>query len=125
MPHVVPVYAALLALLFFALAIRTIALRGRYRVALGDGDEPLLRRAMRAHANFAEYVPLCLILLLSLEIRGADARVLHSLCMALLAGRCLHAIAFTREVEPPKVRQVAMALTFGAMLAAAALLISP
>ncbi|MEN9842262.1 MAG: hypothetical protein RLZZ612_91 [Pseudomonadota bacterium] len=34
------------------------------RVAVGDGGHPELLRAMRVHANFAEYVPLSLGLIL-------------------------------------------------------------
>ena len=62
MIHLAP-YAALLALLFVALSWRTIGLRRRYCVAVGDGGQPELLRAMRVHANFAEYVPLALLLI--------------------------------------------------------------
>ena len=124
MPRIVPLYAAILALLFFGLSLRTILLRTRYRVAIGDGDAPLLRRAMRCHANFAEYVPLCLLLFYFLEVYGAAAPLLHVLCGALVVGRVLHAVAVGRDPEPRFVRQVAMALTFGPLLTAAALLIA-
>ena len=61
--HIVPAYAALLALFFVALSIRTLRLRRELRIAVGDGGNPAMLRAMRVHANFAEYVPLGLILL--------------------------------------------------------------
>nr|WP_265324035.1 MAPEG family protein [Aeromonas veronii] len=54
---ILPVYAALLALLFVLLSIRTIRTRHSRKVALGHGDDPAMLRAMRVHANFAEYVP--------------------------------------------------------------------
>lgn len=54
MPLVAP-YAAVLGLLFAALSVRTLLLRRRLRVALGDGGDERLLRAMRVHANFAEY----------------------------------------------------------------------
>ena len=52
-------YAGVLAILFFALSIRVVAVRGR--VSLGDGGDPMVLRRMRGHANFAEYVPLILL----------------------------------------------------------------
>jgi len=54
---IVPIYAALLALLFVLLSVRTIRTRRRQGVALGHGDDPAMLRVMRVHANFAEYVP--------------------------------------------------------------------
>ncbi len=60
---ILPVYAALLALLFVLLSIRTIRTRHSRKVALGHGDDPAMLRAMRVHANFAEYVPLALLLI--------------------------------------------------------------
>ena len=50
-------YSALLALLFCALSLRTLLLRRKLRVAVGDAGNLQLLRAMRVHANFAEYVP--------------------------------------------------------------------
>jgi uncharacterized membrane protein YecN with MAPEG domain len=50
MPPVTPFYAALLAFLFFALSLRTLRLRRRLKIAIGDsGDESMLR-AMRVPA---------------------------------------------------------------------------
>ena len=53
MMTVTPVYAAVPGLIFLALSIRTISMRRRHRVAVGDGGNAELRRAMRVHANFA------------------------------------------------------------------------
>jgi uncharacterized protein len=41
---ILPVYAALLALLFVLLSIRTIRTRHRQGVALGHGDDPAMLR---------------------------------------------------------------------------------
>ena len=59
---IVFLYAALLAVIFVALSVRTLLLRRRLGIAIGDGDDPRMLRAMRAHANFAEYVPFSLLL---------------------------------------------------------------
>jgi uncharacterized membrane protein YecN with MAPEG domain len=64
-------YAALLALLFIALSVRTVRLRATLKIALGDGGNERLLRANRVHGNFAEYVPITLLVSLLLEIGGA------------------------------------------------------
>jgi hypothetical protein len=61
--HIVPLYAALLAILFVALSVRTLGLRRSLGIGLGDAGNEQMLRAMRVHSNFAEYVPLSLILL--------------------------------------------------------------
>lgn len=88
-----PGYAALLGMIFVILSLRTIRLRlrRRHRVAVGNGDNAELRRAMRVHANFAEYYPLALLLLYLVEHDGAEMPLVHALGCALLAGRLLHA----------------------------------
>jgi uncharacterized membrane protein YecN with MAPEG domain len=118
---VTPLYAGLLALLFVALSIRVIAVRRSAGVALGDGDRSDVRRRMRVHGNFAEYVPLALLLLALAEINLQPALLLHGLGLALLAGRCIHAVGVSGEPERFVLRVTGMALTFGTILVAAAL----
>lgn len=84
-------YAAPLALLIVWLSLRVIGLRRSRRVALGDGDDPDLRAAIRAQGNATEYVPLALILLLLLEIGGGHLLLVHAAGVALVAGRAVHA----------------------------------
>jgi len=122
---VTPIYAALLALLFVFLSLRTIRLRRRHRVALGDGDNPELRRAMRAHANFAEYVPFALLLVYFVERDGAHLALVHALGLALLAGRLLHAWGVSQPREDFRFRVTGMVLSFGVLLTAALLLLLP
>ena len=68
---VAPLYAALLGFLLVHLSIRVIRLRRRLKVAIGVGGEAAIERAARVQANFSEYVPIALILLLLAEIQGA------------------------------------------------------
>lgn len=114
MIHLAP-YAALLALLFVALSWRTIGLRRRYRVAVGDGGQPELLRAMRVHANFAEYVPLALLLIALVEIGGSPAWLVHGLGLALLVARCAHAWGVSQTKEDFRFRVAGMMLTFGVL----------
>jgi uncharacterized membrane protein YecN with MAPEG domain len=60
--YVTPVYAAILALIFIALSVRTLQLRRQLNIAVGDKNDLQMLRSMRVHANFAEYVPLSLLL---------------------------------------------------------------
>ncbi len=113
------IYAALSGLLFFGLSIRTIRMRRRHRVAIGDGDNAELRRAMRVHANFAEYTPLALLLVFFAESGGAPSLLVHGLGIALIAGRLLHAWGVSQPRENFRYRVTGMVLTFSVLITAA------
>jgi uncharacterized membrane protein YecN with MAPEG domain len=117
--HVVLLYAGLLALLFVALSLRTLLMRRRLHIAVGDGGNPALLRAMRVHANFAEYVPLALVLISLVEATGARPLYVHLLGAAVLAGRVSHAIGVSRISEVYAYRVFGMAMTFTPLIAAA------
>ena len=116
---IVPVYAAVFALLLVTLSIRVIRVRRRERVPLGAGGNRLVERAMRTQGNFTEYVPLTLLLLAMLELKDAAAWHLHLLCAVLLVGRLIHAYGVGREPETYTFRTVGMALTFFALITTA------
>jgi uncharacterized membrane protein YecN with MAPEG domain len=94
---VTPIYAGLLALIYFVLSYRVIKLRGPGRPSLGDGGDPTLMRRIRAHGNFAEYVPFILLMIGILEINHLPTYWLHALGITLLVARLLHgyALSFT------------------------------
>ena len=98
---VTPLYAALLAVWMLLLSLRVISLRQQARVSLGDGGNTDLQRAIRGHANFAEFVPLALLLLLILELSHFSIYLLHALGVTLLVARLLHgyALSFTAEFK--------------------------
>ena len=82
--------ASLLGLLFVALSLNIARLRNVKKVNLGDGGDPQLLRAIRAHANFMEYVPLCLLLIYVLSTYYGH-RTVAGLSGLLLLARVLHA----------------------------------
>jgi hypothetical protein len=95
------------------------------RVSIGDGGNEQLLRAMRVQANFAEYVPLALLLIVMLELAGGPAWLVHALGASLAGGRLFHAYGVGQVAEPARVRVIGMALTLTALAgAAAALLLS-
>ncbi len=112
-------YASLLALLFLFLSVRTVTLRGKLRIALGDRGNPAMARAMRTHANFAEYVPFALLLMYILERHTDSHWWIHALGLLLLVGRICHALGFGREPEIFQLRAVGASLTFLVIVVAA------
>ena len=67
---ITPVYAAIFAIIFVLLSVRTLRERRKARVAVGGGGNIQLLRAARAHANFAEYTPFALLLITFMELKG-------------------------------------------------------
>ena len=92
---VTALYAGLLALWLVVLSIAVIRRRGSGRISLGDGGDPRMLRAIRGQANFAEYVPLALLMMLMLETGHFSIYVLHALGITLLVARLLHGYAFS------------------------------
>lgn len=90
---ITPLYAGLLAIWFLALSYRVVQQRG-HGVSLGHGTDEVLLRRIRGHGNFAEYVPLILVLIGMLELGGLTAWAVHALGATLLAARLLHGYAF-------------------------------
>jgi uncharacterized membrane protein YecN with MAPEG domain len=121
--HVTPVYAALLGLLFFVLSVRTLRLRRKLRIAIGDAGNQQLLRAMRVHSNFAEYVPLTLLLVFLVESGGAHSALVHALCLCLLLGRLAHGYGVGKIAEDFRYRIFGMAMTFTALVGSAAYLL--
>lgn len=122
--QIVPFYAALLALIFVGLSVRTLRMRRKLRVAVGDAGNEVMLRAMRAHSNFAEYVPIGLILFFLVEAGGASSWLVHGLGICLLAGRVVHAFGLSRVPEPAGWRTVGMALTLSSIIVAALFLLA-
>ena len=118
---VTSLYAGLLALLYLYLTSRVIRFRRGRRVDMGDAGDPLLQRYIRAHANFAEYAPIGLLLLLLLELGSWPHWLLHLLGLMLLAGRISHAWSFSVSELREGTRVAGMVLTI-TMLGLAALL---
>ena len=123
---VIPVYASLLGLLFIKLSFNVINARRQARIAVGDGGNPQLQRTIAVHSNFAQYVPIALLLLTFCEMQQAPSLFIHLLAAALLISRVLHAHGVSKANEDFKFRKAAMVTTFGVIgVSALYLLISP
>ena len=114
-------YAALNALLMFGLALNVGLRRGAQKqLQPGDTGDAMLTRAIRAHANFAEYAPLVLLVLLGLALLGAPSAWLHALGAGFTIGRVFHAFGMMRDKHPNTVRFIGNLTTGLALLLGAA-----
>ncbi|MBD8878203.1 MAPEG family protein [Roseibium polysiphoniae] len=114
--EITPIYAGILALFYVFLSARVIGLRRRLWISVGDkGNQQLLRR-QRVHGNFSEYAPMCLILMIGLELMLAPVWLVHGLGVMLLVGRVLHAYGIGREPESLTLRTIGMVLTFAVLI---------
>lgn len=116
-------YAALCALLVFALSLRIALLRKRLRIGIGDGGDAALARAIRAQANAIEYVPLALLMLLVAENNGASVAFVHTCGAGLLLARVLHALGLSGSAGVSFGRFWGILLTWAILLALAAQLV--
>ena len=92
-------YVGLFGILLIVLSLRVSFVRRDARVALGDGDNELLRRRIRAHSNFVEFVPIALLLLMLAEHTGLGSLFIHLFGIVLLAGRISHAYGISQTNE--------------------------
>ncbi len=103
-PTITAGYLAVLALIYAALAINVIRLRAGGRMPFGDGGDARLRNAIRAHGNFAEYVPIVALMVALLEMSGASPFRVHLWMAGLLLSRLLHPLGLAATPGSPQFR---------------------
>ena len=118
MPTITAFYAALCGLVFVGLTLGVVRARMRSKVLLGTGGDRMLERAVRAHANFSEFVPLALLLLALAEGLGLAAWALHALGAVLVLARIGHGIGISREPDVAALRGLGAVLTLSVVLLA-------
>jgi len=84
--------AAAAAIINLWLGIRIGQLRHQHGVSIGDGGNEQLQRRMRAQLNFAEHVPVVLVLLGLIEASGKGGQWLAPLGAVYMLGRVAHAL---------------------------------
>jgi uncharacterized protein len=90
-------YAAVLGLILVALSAQVVLARRRHRVRLGVGEEDAMQQAVRVQANFTEYVPLAVLLLVFAEITGLPTAAVHGAGLLLVTSRIVHAFGLSRS----------------------------
>ena len=106
-------YAALCGLGLVFLSIRVIRLRREHHISYGHQGNADLERAMRVQANFVEYTPIALILLMLSEMGGMPIWEVHVFGVAFIVARVSHFIGFRTDEAPMIFRVGGMLLTFG------------
>ena len=119
MPKIALLFAALHIVLMLFLAYRVVAHRHSAKIGLGVGTDYKLERKVRAHANFAEYVPMALLALALLELCGLGAMWLYAFGGALFVGRLLHAFGLSRKSGTSPGRFLGTLLTWVSLAAMA------
>ncbi|KIN73106.1 MAPEG family protein [Sulfitobacter guttiformis] len=109
---ITPIYAGLLALVFAVLSALVVRQRVTLSKAADKTDEATLQTAVRVQANFAEYVPLAVILMICAELLGAPSVAVHVMGISLLAGRLCHAIGMSATPQIGVLRASGFLLTF-------------
>jgi uncharacterized membrane protein YecN with MAPEG domain len=78
----------------------------------GEIDTGALQRKVRAHGNFAEYVPHGLLLIIALELMQAQAWLVWLLGSTLTVARVAHAYGLTTKYGPSVGRATGFFLTW-------------
>jgi uncharacterized protein len=105
-------FAGALALVALWLAYRVIRVRMKAEVLVGDGGHPLLIARMRAQANFVEYTPFVLILMVLIEMAGGSAWGLRTVGALYVVARVLHAFGMDRATTPAPLRSIGACATW-------------
>ena len=114
------IYAAILTFVYVKLTLNVINLRRQNEVSLGDGGREDLQQAIRSHGNFAEYVPLGLILLGCLEANHIHWTIVLLLGGVFTLGRLFYAKAFLEATPNIDLRVKGMKFTLWGLQALAA-----
>lgn len=113
--------AALLGLVFLWLTVIVLRRRVATATQIGDGGSGPLQLAVRAHANFTEYVPLALILQALVEFQLGTTTFVWIMGGVLVLARIAHGAALMHTSGPSSGRAFGLLAT----LAVIALLIVP
>ena len=100
-PIVTLTYLVPLAAIFGLLSLVVVFLRVRNNVPYGDDGNTALKIAIRAHGNFAEWVPMVVLVIAGLEILGQPSNHIHWLAGTLLLARTLHPIGLSQRIGSP------------------------
>jgi uncharacterized membrane protein YecN with MAPEG domain len=83
----------------------------KLQIALGDGKDKQLKRAIRVHGNYAEYVPLTLIMIYFVEIQSQNLSLVHGLCIAFILARLSHIYGVSQIKENIMFRMFSLFIT--------------
>lgn len=106
----------ILGIIFFVHCLRIIQGRGLTKTSLGDGGNDLMTRRIRIHGNFAEYIPLLMLILFMLEVKAISQVLLLAFALSVVVGRLLHFYGLYSNGSPMWARVWGMQLTLWPLL---------
>ena len=112
-------YVGLNLLLTLVLAINVV----RHRFKGDSGDPVALEKAVRAHGNNTEYVPIILVGLGVMAVMGASAQTISILGGTLFVARVFHAYGIQQAKVPNVFGMVGNIVTWLVMLCVATTLV--
>ena len=89
------------AILHVWLSLRVSRLRRPLKIGVGDGGNEVLARRMRAHGNYAENMPIFLVLLGFLELATGGSLWLWGAAILFILARIAHAFGMDRPGANP------------------------
>ena len=102
--------ALILGALLLYMTFSVIGRRRRQHIVLGDGDDKVMQKLIRGHANASEQIPMALILLGLVEyLNGSTYACI--IAAILIIGRISHAIYFRFDGLTWRFRFYGMLLT--------------
>lgn len=120
---VTSLYAGILGLIYVGLSIYVIVGRFKHQINLSDGGNEDMLKRIRVHANFMEYVPIALILMVLGEVEGVSEIMVHILGCVLVIGRIFHPLGVLNVIPSVLGRRGGMILTLLVIIVAAVLCI--
>ena len=105
---------AILLFIFIALSINAAFTRRKSGLAVGEGDNETLLRAVRAHGNFVEYTPMFLISLFLIDHVSKNCEYILVIGSGFVLGRISHATSMF--LKKGILRITGMFLTFTTLL---------
>jgi uncharacterized membrane protein YecN with MAPEG domain len=103
-PVVTMLSTAVLGLLFALLSVLVVTTRTTTKIDLGTDDATAsspLYTAVRSHANFAEYVPLTLLLIGLIELHTGETLLVKVLAFGLIFARVIHPLGMRMKAPNP------------------------
>ena len=101
---------AILLFIFIALSYNAAFTRRKSGLAVGEGDNETLLRAVRAHGNFTEFTPMFLISLFLIDHISKNCEYILVIGSGFILGRIFH--AFSMFLKKGILRVSGMMLTF-------------
>jgi uncharacterized membrane protein YecN with MAPEG domain len=103
LPVITTLAAGALGLILAVLSGQVVAARTSGKVIIGSGEDTSSKLfiAIRCQANFAEYVPLTLLLIGLVELRTGPTLLVKILAASLVLARLMHPFGMRRAAPNP------------------------